>query len=346
MKLVTYIEPYFRQQRVGALIQSQVVDLTSAYARFLKETGDGNPYVIAEAVVPASMLALIQGGERTLEAVRQTINFVSEKLKGGNFEGVRGETIVFAESDVKLMAPVPRPGKIIHTAGNFREHAREGKEGGWDFQIPPWISFLKCTSAIIGHEDNIIYPQITQKLDHEIEIGIIIGKGGRYISEEQAWDHIFGFTIFIDITARDIQHQEMSSGLLNLGKNLDTFAVFGPSITLRDDIGDVHNLAMELRVNGDPRQVSNTNHLAVKFQEIVSHWSVMSLEPGDIISTGTVAGVAAFRPDPDPYWLRPGDVVECEIENIGLMRNYIVEDELTPEQKQWLERRKDLFDHG
>ena len=135
----------------------------------------------------------------------------------------------------------------------------------------------------------------------------------------------------------------MKSGLLNLGKNLDTFATFGPCMTLRDDIGDVHALKIELRVNGDPRQVSSTAKLSVRIPEIVSHWSVMSLEPGDIISTGTVSGVAAFRPDPTAYWLKPGDVVECEIENIGTTRNVVVRDELTADQEEWLRRREHLF---
>ncbi|MEM3074288.1 MAG: fumarylacetoacetate hydrolase family protein, partial [Nitrososphaerales archaeon] len=117
--------------------------------------------------------------------------------------------------------------------------------------------------------------------------------------------------------------------------------------TLKEAIGDVHNLKIELRVNGDPRQVSNTNHLSVKINEIVSHWSVMTLEPGDIITTGTVSGVAAFRtPDPTPYWLKPGDVVEAEIENIGILRNPVVEDKLTPEQMEWLKRREHLFASG
>jgi acylpyruvate hydrolase len=346
LKLVTYVEPFYHQERIGFLLGEKVIDLTLAYTRLLTMEGYPDPYVLASSLLPPSMVNLLRGGEPSLQAARKASEYVINVAgKDQKLTGPRGETMIFDLSTVKFRAPVPRPGKIIHTAGNFREHAKEGSSASWEFPIPEWISFLKCPSSIVGTNEPIIYPKLTNKLDHEIEIATIIGKGGRYIPEEKAWDHIAGFTIFNDITARDIQRDEMKNGLLNLGKNLDTFAPMGPCMTLRDDIGDVHNLKIELRVNGDPRQVSNTNHLSVKINEIVSHWSVMRLEPGDIITSGTVSGVAAFRkPDPTPYWLKPGDIIEAEIENIGVLRNPIVEDELTPEQEAWLERRRTLFE--
>jgi 2-keto-4-pentenoate hydratase/2-oxohepta-3-ene-1,7-dioic acid hydratase in catechol pathway len=345
LKLVTYVEPAYALDRIGFLRDGKIIDLTHAYILLLASRGVANPYAVGGSVVPPSMLELLRGGESSIAAVREAAAHADAILEAGKaLAGPRGEVMVFDRSGVRLRAPVPRPGKIIHTAGNFREHAREATDAGWEFAIPKWISFMKCTSSIIGDGDAVIYPRLTRKLDHEIELGIIIGKGGRYISEDKSWEHIAGFTVFNDISARDVQRKEMSTGLINLGKNMDTFAPLGPCMVLRDDIGDVHNLKIELRVNGDPRQVSNTNHLAVSIPEIVSHWSVMRLEPGDIISTGTVSGVAAYRkPDPTPYWLKPGDVLESEIENIGILRNPIVEDKLTPEQEQWLKRREKLF---
>jgi 2-keto-4-pentenoate hydratase/2-oxohepta-3-ene-1,7-dioic acid hydratase in catechol pathway len=342
-QLATFVEPHYGRDRLGLVVGGWVVDASLAYASLLSRRGVPQPADRAELELPPDMLRFLQGGEPAWAALSAVYAELPAPEAVGALKGARGESIAFALDGLRLRAPVPRPGKIIHTAGNFREHAKEGSEGKWGFQIPPWISFLKCTSSIIGHEDNIVYPRLTRKLDHEIEVGIVIGRGGRYIPAEKAWDHIAGFTVFNDISARDIQAREMKSGLLNLGKNLDTFAPFGPVMTLRDDIGDVHQLKIELRVNGDPRQVSSTSRLAVSIPEIVSHWSVMRLEPGDIISTGTVSGVAAFRPDPGPYWLKPGDVVECEIENIGLLRNRLVADELTPEQEAWLARRESLF---
>lgn len=342
-KLVTYVEPFTGADRLGLLWKDSVVDLSGAYAGLLAKGGDTRAEMRAEAELPSSMLEFLKAGESAAAALGKVVAAVEALAGDQSLTGARGQPVVQPLAGLKLRAPLTNPGKIIHTAGNFREHAMEGSQGGWDFQIPPWISFLKAPSSIVGHEDKIIYPQLTSKLDHEIEIGIIIGKPGRYIPAEKAWDHIAGFTIFNDISARDIQAREMKSGLLNLGKNFDTFAPFGPCMTLRDDIGDVHNLKIELRVNGDPRQVSSSSKLSVKIAEIVSHWSVMRLEAGDIISTGTVSGVAAFRPDPTNFWLKPGDVVECEIENIGVMRNYVVADELTTDQQAWLKRRESLF---
>lgn len=342
-QLATFVEPNYHQDRLGVITGDWVVDASLAYASILAQRAGANAYERAAIELPPDMLKFLQGGDHCMAALKEVFHLLLNVSDPTGLKGARGECMAFPLKSVRLKAPVPRPGKIIHTAGNFREHAREGSEGKWAFQIPPWISFLKCTSSIVGHEDTITHPRLTAKLDHEIEVGIIIGKPGRYIPAEKAWDHIAGFTIFNDITARDIQAREMKSGLLNLGKNLDTFAPFGPVMTLRDDIGDVHNLKIELRVNGDPRQVSSTSHLSVSIPEIVSHWSVMRLEPGDIISTGTVSGVAAFRPDPGPYWLKPGDVVECEIENIGLLRNHVRADELTVEQMAWLAKRESLF---
>jgi 2-keto-4-pentenoate hydratase/2-oxohepta-3-ene-1,7-dioic acid hydratase in catechol pathway len=298
-RLVTYVDPPSGEDRLGLLFDDHVVDLNRAYASVLAAQGEPRVRERAAFELPRSMLEFLQAGSVAIIALDAVVAW----LKGytGQAErivGAFGERASHPLAAVRLRAPVPRPGKIIHTAGNFREHAREGKDGGWDFQIPPWISFLKCTSSIIGPGDDVIYPRITEKLDHEIELAIVIGRGGRYIPAESAWEHVAGFTVFNDVTARDVQRREMKSGLLNLGKNLDTFAVFGPCMTLRDDIGDVHDLKIELRVNGDPRQVSSTAKLAVKVPEIVSHWSVMRLEPGDIISTGTVSGVGGGPPPP------------------------------------------------
>ncbi len=321
MKLVTFEEPYYHRERLGIWDGlDTVVDGNYAYARMLKDTGQDYPVPLADALVPPSMKKFLQGGKKSMEAARETEKFV----KQGIVSGPKGEEATFRFSKVRILAPVPRPGKIIHTAGNFREHAKEGSESGWEFPIPHWISFLKSPSAIIGHEDKVVNPKYTKELDHEIELAIVIGKKSKHLTKEQAWDAIAGFTIFNDITARDIQREEMKTGLLNFGKNLDTFALFGPCFVPRDDIGDLKNLKIECRVNGDPRQVSNTSHLSVSIPEIVEHYSWVQLYPGDIITTGTVSGVAAFRKEPEKYFLKPGDVLESEIENIGVLRNYIV----------------------
>jgi 2-keto-4-pentenoate hydratase/2-oxohepta-3-ene-1,7-dioic acid hydratase in catechol pathway len=326
MKIVTFEEPYYHKERLGLWInQDLIVDANYAYSRMLKDQGVDYPTPFADAYVPPNMLSFLQGGKKSLQAAQETEKFVKE-MGPKKMTGPSNEVAIFQFSKVELKAPLPNPGKIIHTAGNFREHAKEGSDSGWEFPMPHWISFLKSPSAIIGHEGKVVRPKFTNMLDHEIELAIIIGKKGKRLSKGEAWDSIAGFTIFNDITARDLQREEMKAGLLNFGKNMDTFALFGPCFVPRDDIGDARNLKIECRVNGDPRQVSNTSHLSVSIPEIVEHYSWVTLYPGDIITTGTVSGVAAFRKEPEKYFLKPGDILESEIENIGVLRNYIVDE--------------------
>lgn len=326
MKLVTFEEPHYHHERLGVLWQDgNVVDANYAYAKMLKEGGEDYPERLAGAFAPPNMIEFLRGGKKSMEVVREANKF-AEKRGASKLRGPNQEEAVFKASAVRIMAPVPRPSKIIHTAGNFREHAKEGAKSGWEFPMPHWISFLKSPSAIIGHEGKIVHPKYTKMLDHEIELAIVIGKKSKHLTNRNAWDAIAGFTIFNDITARDIQREEMKTGLLNFGKNLDTFAPFGPCLVPKEDIGDVNNLKIECRVNGDPRQVSNTSNLSVKIPEIVAHYSWVTLYPGDMITTGTVSGVAAFRKNPKKYFLKPGDVLESEIENIGVLRNYVVKD--------------------
>ncbi len=303
----------------------QVLDLNSSYAAILYREGiTEGAYRIADGLLPTSTIDVLRGGRRSLDAAREVLEFASKMIDSGKtVEGPRGERASFRAGEVKLRAPL-RPGKIIHTAGNFREHAKEAQKAGWEFPIPQWISFLKNPDAVVGPEDPVIYPSYTKELDYELEMGIIIGKKCKEVTPEEAADCIAGYTVFNDITARDIQRIEMKNGLLNLGKNMDTFAILGPCIALRDEVPDPHNLKMEFRVNGEPRQQSGTWNLSVKVHEIVSRYSVVTLYPGDMISTGTVSGVAAFREDPFKYYLKPGDIIESEIERIGVVRNTVV----------------------
>jgi 2-keto-4-pentenoate hydratase/2-oxohepta-3-ene-1,7-dioic acid hydratase in catechol pathway len=152
----------------------------------------------------------------------------------------------------------------------------------------------------------------------------VIRKAGKFFSKEEARDYIGGYIIFNDITARDIQKREMRSGVFSFCKAIDTFVPIGPWIVTPDEIPDAHDLAVELRVNGQKRQVSNTSHMSYSIEEIIAHYSPLGYSAGDIISTGTVSGVAGFSPDAASLYLRPGDVVEAEIERIGVLRNPVV----------------------
>jgi 2-keto-4-pentenoate hydratase/2-oxohepta-3-ene-1,7-dioic acid hydratase in catechol pathway len=229
-----------------------------------------------------------------------------------------------ALADVTLRAPII-PHKFFHTAGNFREHHEESERVNWSHPVRPWIVFFQNLDAIIGPEEPIVYPEaLTNEMDYELELAVVIGKAGKFFSPEEAEEYIAGYVIFNDITARDIQREEMKSGVFCLSKSIDTFCPIGPWIVTPDEIPDPHSLAMELRVNGRSRQVSHSSRMAVTIPEIISHYSPMGYRPGDIISTGTVAGVAGFSEDAASLYLRPGDVVEAEIEGIGVLRNPVI----------------------
>ncbi len=227
-------------------------------------------------------------------------------------------------SAVRLKAPIV-PKKFFHTAGNFREHEEESKVVDWSHEIAPWIVFFQNVDAIIGPDEPIVYPEhLTEELDYELELAVVIGKAGKWFSPEEAPDYIAGYVIFNDITARDIQRREMRSGVFSFCKAIDTFCPLGPWIVTADEIPDPHDLAMELRVNGETRQTSHSGNMSVTIPEIVSHYSALGYSAGDVVSTGTVSGVAGFSADAASLYLKPGDVIEAEIERIGVLRNPVV----------------------
>jgi 2-keto-4-pentenoate hydratase/2-oxohepta-3-ene-1,7-dioic acid hydratase in catechol pathway len=229
-------------------------------------------------------------------------------------------------AEAKLEAPII-PKKFFHTAGNFREHEEESKNVDWSHRIAPWINFFQNVDAIIGPDEPIIYPEhLTEELDYELELAVVLKKAGKWFSAEEAADYIGGYVIFNDITARDIQRGEMRSGVFSFCKAIDTFCPLGPWIVTPDELGDPHNLRMELRVNGETRQESHSSRMSVTIPEILSNFSALGYSAGDVLSTGTVAGVAGFKSEEEraALYLKPGDVVEAEIEGIGVLRNPVI----------------------
>jgi 2-keto-4-pentenoate hydratase/2-oxohepta-3-ene-1,7-dioic acid hydratase in catechol pathway len=233
-----------------------------------------------------------------------------------------GERIPLAGSD--LRAPIV-PKKFFHTAGNFREHEDESKQVGWSHEIAPWIVFFQNVDAIVGPDEPVVYPEhLTEELDYELELAVVIKQDGKWFPPEDASEYIGGYVIFNDITARDIQRREMRSGVFSFCKAIDTFCPVGPWIVTPDEIPNPHDLAMELRVNGEVRQTSHSGRMSVTIPEILSHYSALGYSAGDVVSTGTVSGVAGFSPDAASLYLKPGDVMECEIERIGILRNPVI----------------------
>ncbi|MGO9126291.1 MAG: fumarylacetoacetate hydrolase family protein [Terriglobales bacterium] len=312
-----------RRLRIGAVTSGErVIDLNSACALYLRDVENESAfYRLAEALVPPNMLALFQGGDTSLEAARKAFDYAQQNNVAS---GPQGEPIAHTLSEVTLKPPII-PRKFFHTAGNFREHHEEATKAGFSHPVMPWIVFFQNVDAIIGHEEPVIYPEhLTQELDYELELAVVLKKAGKHFTPEEAASHIGGYVIFNDITARDIQRREMKSGVFSFCKGIDTFCPLGPWIVTADEIPNAHNLAMELRVNGKSRQRSHSSKMSVKIPEILSHYSPMGYSAGDVVSTGTVSGVAAFSGDPKAWYLKPGDVMECEIEKIGTLRNPVI----------------------
>lgn len=219
-------------------------------------------------------------------------------------------------SGVRLLAPIPRPNKLICVGLNYRDHAEESK-----MEIPkvPTI-FNKFTTSIIGPGDAIVLPANSTKPDYEAELAFVIGKGGRRIRAADWRDHVFGYMCLNDVSARDFQ---MATTQWLMGKTFDTFAPCGPTLVTADEIADPHALDISLEINGEVLQRSNTRHLIFDIPALIEYVSsVCTLEPGDIVSTGTPAGVGFARKP--PRWLKAGDVVTVKIAGVGELSNPVV----------------------
>jgi 2-keto-4-pentenoate hydratase/2-oxohepta-3-ene-1,7-dioic acid hydratase in catechol pathway len=256
------------------------------------------------------------------EVVEFEVPSMREYFERGGDVAETGRT--FALRDIRLRAPIV-PKKFFHTAGNFAEHHEDLKRVDWSHPVNKGIVFFQNVDAIIGPDDPIVYPEnLTRELDYELELTMVIGKPGKFFSAGEAAEHIAGYLIFNDITARDIQRKEMESGVFSFSKGIDTFCPIGPYIVTADEIDDPHNLEMELRVNGQVRQKSNTSRMRVSIPQLVAYHSPQIFSSGDLITTGTIAGVAASTADPFANYLKPGDVVEAQIQHLGVLRNRVV----------------------
>jgi 2-keto-4-pentenoate hydratase/2-oxohepta-3-ene-1,7-dioic acid hydratase in catechol pathway len=227
--------------------------------------------------------------------------------------------------DERLGPPIARPSKIVCIGLNYIDHAKESK---MDLPLEP-IIFFKSTSSIVGPNDDLIIPKGSTKTDWEVELAIVIGKKASYVSEEKAMEYVAGYTLHNDYSERAFQLER--SGQWVKGKSCDTFAPLGPMLVTKDEVPDVHNLKLWLKVNGETKQDGNTSNLIFNVPHLVSYLSqFMSLLPGDVISTGTPAGVGlGFKP---PQYLKPGDVVELGIDQLGSSRQQAKAYEATNEK--------------
>ena len=252
------------------------------------------------------LLSLIAGGGDAMDRVTRCLD---HPLKDERFDAAK----------VKLLAPIPRPPKIICIGLNYRDHAEEAK-----LAVPetPTV-FAKFPTSVIGPGAPIVLPKASTKPDYEAEFAVVIGKGGRHIPEDKWHEHVFGYTIVNDVSARDFQ---MATSQWMIGKTFDTFCPMGPAIVTADEIADPHALAISLSIGGETLQNSNTSNLIFRIPKLIAYLSsVFTLQPGDIISTGTPAGVGfAYTP---PRWLKAGDEVRVQVEGLGELVNPVVMEE-------------------
>jgi 2-keto-4-pentenoate hydratase/2-oxohepta-3-ene-1,7-dioic acid hydratase in catechol pathway len=250
-----------------------------------------------------SVLSVIAGGADAMDRVRR---WLKNPPPGETFDPAR----------TRLAAPVPRPPKIVCIGLNYRDHAAES-----NLPIPetPTV-FAKFQTAVTGHRHPIVLPKNSAKPDYEAEFAVVIGQGGRHIPEERWREHVFGYTIANDVSARDFQ---MATTQWMIGKTFDTFAPIGPAIVTADEIADPLNLDISLTLSGEVMQSSNTRNLIFGVPKLIAYLSsVFTLEPGDIISTGTPGGVGMARKP--PRWLKPGDEVVVRVEGLGELVNPVV----------------------
>ena len=291
MRLVTY--RHQGQVRVGVVLGDQVADVSS---------------------VAADMNTLIQGGQQALDDARQAAE-----------NGAKA-----ALSDVQLLAPIPRPLKNVFCLGlNYREHVAEGAGAGVRStadapEYPIW--FTKPPTAVTGPYDDIpINSRVSTQYDWEVELGVVIGKAGKHVAKDKAYEHVHSYTVINDFSVRDIQRRHGPPPQWFKGKSWDKGSPIGPWLITPDELGNPEKLQVTCRVNGVVKQDSNTSLMIFDIPtQIADITDVLTLEPGDIISTGTPSGVGFARKPPE--FLKHGDVLETEIEKIGVMRNRIVEE--------------------
>ncbi len=316
-------------QRLGALVPpgphaGDVIDLNRALAVKLAARDVGAPEAEADSLLPSSMLAFLELGDDARGIAREVYVWALENLE--RFDGpdlVRGG-VVRTRDRVQLQAPVPRPGKLLGVARNYAAHAAEREASA---PSEP-VLFVKASSCVCGPGQEIILPSLSSQVDYEGELAVVIGHRARSVDVSRALAFVAGYTVANDVTARDFQNVR---GQRFLGKSCDTFAPLGPALVTRDEVDDPQKLQLQTRVSGELRQSASTAEMTFSIAHIIAFASqLMTLEPGDVLLTGTPAGVGAAS-DP-PRWLREGDVVDVEIENLGRLRNYVTRETRTPEQ--------------
>jgi 2-keto-4-pentenoate hydratase/2-oxohepta-3-ene-1,7-dioic acid hydratase in catechol pathway len=311
--------------RLGAVINEGIVDLNSACAWHLHQKGEAQPYKLASVLVPSDMLSFLQGEVTSMTFARATIEHFQQELKSGKTPlGLNDETLLFKPNEVKFKAPLPRPTSMRDFYA-FEQHVKKGFEKRGEPMPQEWyempVYYKGNHQSIIGPDEDVPWPPFTEKFDYELELAIIIGKSGRNIPESNARNYIAGFTIMNDFSARDMQRKEMKVRL-GPAKGKDFATAIGPVLVTPDEIGDPYNLKMTAKINGEVWSEGNSKSIYHSFEKMIAFASMEeTLYPGDLIGSGTVGTGCGLELD---RWVKPGDVIELEIEKIGVLRNKVV----------------------
>jgi 2,4-diketo-3-deoxy-L-fuconate hydrolase len=288
---------------LGAECRGQLVDLGAAHRVMLEARGKGG------RSLPSEMLEFLRGGEPATQAARDVAAFMAKRPAVPV-----GERLSYAFEEVKLLAPIRRPGKILCSGINYRSHKEENPNAVMPAE--PFF-FSKLPSCVVGPGEPIIKPAQTSQLDYEVEFAVVIGRMMKSTPESEVMNHISGYTILHDVSARDVQFKDNQ---ITLGKNFDTFCPLGPCLVTRDELPDLSRVRLRSFVNGKLMQDGSIADWVFPLPKLLSFLSnVMTLEPGDVVSTGTPAGVGVFRKP--QVFLKPGDVVRLEVEGIGILEN-------------------------
>jgi acylpyruvate hydrolase len=309
MKLVTF--SWKGQVALGCLAGETVVDLRRAHAAALAQCGDSDELAVAELRVPGDLVGLLRGGESSLAAVRRAMNFVAEQLRPN-----RGDDLCQPLADVALLPPIQRPGKVVCVGLNYRSHLAEIGD-----PVPQYpILFHKAATSVTGPGQPIVLPHVSRQVDYEGELAVVIGRRGKYIPEQDALAHVAGYTCANDVSANDL---EFRTSQWTSGKMLDTFCPLGPALVTLEEFDDPNDLSLKTTLNGLTVQESRTSDMVFGVPFLVSYISSLAtLEPGDVILTGTPAGIGCNRRP--PVFLRPGDQVSVTIGGLGTLTNPVV----------------------
>jgi len=291
------------------------VDLNRALTVLFALEDVGAPEAQADSLLPTDIQAFLRQLTVALPAAQRALEFVTDASARYDAPDLGRAGVVLPRRSVHLVAPVPRPGKILAVARNYPAHVAEA--GG---TAPPEpILFLKASSSVIGPEQEIVLPKHSQAVDYEGELAVVIGRAARHLPEESALECVAGYTVANDVSARDYQN---ARGQHFIGKSCDTFAPLGPALVTQDEIPDPHDLSIRTFLSGELVQSARTKEMTFPIARILAFASkLMTLEPGDVLLTGTPAGVGVARKP--PRYLRDGDVVDVEIERVGRLRSFV-----------------------